>query len=244
MEATKPEIITRLQRDILLLSGYKQPANTSGLPSGLRFMQRHFPNGVFPVGAIHEFLCHQPEDLAATGGFISGILSACMQVRGIVLWVSPRKNVFPPSLRQFNIEPGNIIFIHAAHEKEVLWVTEEALKCESLCAVVTEMRDLNFTNSRRFQLAVEQSKVTGFILNQNINTTTNACVSRWQINALPSIVDSGLPGVGHPRWQVALKKIRNGKPGNWEIEWLGNAFRQVIATAIQVQREELQKQTG
>jgi protein ImuA len=244
MLSAKADIIAKLQKEILLLSGNKPPVQDIGLPNGLRFMRQHFPQGVFPSGAVHEFLCSQPEDAAATGGFISGILSTCMPVKGAVIWISLRKNIFPPALNEFNIEPNNIIFIHPANEKEILWVTEEALKCESITAVVTEMNDLNFTNSRRFQLAVEKTKVTGFVLNQKINTGNNACLSRWQITSLPSMAENGLPGVGHPRWNVELKKIRNGKPGNWQIEWVGNTFKQVLSKAIPIQHEELQKQTG
>jgi protein ImuA len=245
MPSTKADILARLQKDILLLSGFKQPVLDIALRNGLRFMQPHFPQGVFPLGAVHEFLCSQPEDTAATGGFISGVLSTCMPVKGVVIWISLRKCIFPPALSEFNIEPNNIIFIHPSNEKEILWVTEEALKCDSLTAVVAEMQDLNFTNSRRFQLAVEYSKVTGFVLNQKPNNVTNnACVSRWQIKSLPSIPDNMFPGVGHPCWNVELKKIRNGKPGSWQIEWLGDAFRQVQLIPVLIHKEELQKQTG
>lgn len=41
-------------------------------------------------------------------------------------------------------------------------VMEEALKCGGLAAVVGEVQDISFTASRRLQLAVEQSGVTGF----------------------------------------------------------------------------------
>jgi protein ImuA len=245
MPTTKADIIAQLQKDILLLSGNKPPVTDMALPNGLPFMRPHFPQGVFPLGAVHEFLCSQPEDTAATGGFISGVLSTCMPLKGAVIWISLRKGIFPPALNEFNIEPNNIIFIHPANEKEILWVTEEALKCDSLTAVVAEMQDLNFTNSRRFQLAVEHSKVTGFVLNQKpISTVTNACLSRWQINSLPSIPENGLPGVGHPRWKVELKKIRNGKPGSWQIEWMGDTFRQVQPVVIPILKEAIQKQTG
>jgi protein ImuA len=244
MPTTKADIIAQLQKDILLLSGHKPPVQDIGLPNGLRFMRQHFPQGFFPLGAVHEFMSSEAEATAATGGFISGVLSCCMPVKGAVVWVGRRKSIFPPSLRAFNIEPNHIIFIHPANEKEILWVTEEALKCDGLMAVVTEVQDLNFTNSRRFQLAVEKSKVTGFIINQKTSSANNACVSRWQINSLPSVQQNGLPGVGFPRWNVALKKIRNGKPGQWQIEWVGNTFKEVLPAAITIQTKDWQKQTG
>jgi protein ImuA len=100
---TKADIIAQLQKDILLLGGHKPPVTNMALPNGLRFMRQHFPQGVFPLGAVHEFLCGQPEDAAATGGFISGVLSTCMPVKGAVISISLRKGIFPPALHEFNV---------------------------------------------------------------------------------------------------------------------------------------------
>ena len=102
---------------------------------------------------------------------------------------------------------------------------EEALKCDGLSAVIGEMQELSFTASRRLQLAVEQSRVTGFILRHNPrNLNTTACVTRWKITSLPSELADDMPGVGFPRWNVELLKIRNGKPGAWQIEWTAGPF--------------------
>ena len=86
-------------------------------------------------------------------------------------------------------------------------------------------RSLSFTVSRRFQLAVEQSQVTGFIHRSNPRIlNTNASVSRWKINPLPTETYDALPGLGFPRWNVELLKIRNGKPGTWHMEWSDHRF--------------------
>jgi len=109
---------------------------------------------------------------------------------------------------------------------------EEALKCEGLGAVVGEMQEIGFTASRRLQLAVEQSRVTGFILrHQPRNLNSVACVARWRVSPLPSGLEEGMPGVGFPRWNVELLKIRNGKPGAWPIEWSGGVFREIEEAA-------------
>ncbi len=103
---------------------------------------------------------------------------------------------------------------------------EEALKCDGLAAVVGEINEINFASSRRLQLAVEQSRVTGFILHPKVqNITTTACVSRWRITSLASLLEDDLPGVGFPRWNVELLKIRNGSIGAWQIEWRQGRFR-------------------
>jgi protein ImuA len=245
MPAAKSHIIAALQKEILLHSANKQNMQQVALPSELFFLKEHFPLAVFPLAAIHEFVYDQYEDEAATNGFISGLLSSCITVNGVVIWISLRPVVFPSVLKRYNIEPEQVIFIHPANEKELLWVTEEALKCEGLRAVVSELSSLSFHNSRRFQLAVEKSKVTGFVLSQESKSLTNACVSRWKISCMPSeLHNDQLPGVGFPKWKVELKKMRNGKPGEWEIEWMGDRFRRINSAAISVKLAELHQQTG
>jgi protein ImuA len=91
------------------------------------------------------------------------------------------------------------------------------------------MNEISFTSSRRLQLAVEQSRVTGFILrhaSRNLNTT--ACVSRWKITPLPSEPVEDLPGIGFPFWRVELLRIRNGKPGAWDVKWMHGRFEPVV----------------
>ena len=120
---------------------------------------------------------------------------------------------------------------------------EEALKCNGLSAVIGEMQELNFLTSRRLQLAVEQSQVTGFVLRRNpriLNAT--ACVTRWKITPLSSQLTEGMPGVGFPRWNVELLKVRNGYPGKWHIEFVGGRFRHVSAMAAVAIKQ--QKKTG
>ena len=137
---------------------YKSVAGDAGFDGGLGLIKYAFPNACFPLGAIHEFFCAEAEDVSASSGFIAGIVSAIMQKGGVALWLSPSRMIFPPALKSFGIGPDKIIFIDAQKEKEILWVMEEPLKCEGLAA------------SRRFQLAVEQSRVTGFIIRRNPKT--------------------------------------------------------------------------
>ncbi|MBA4056407.1 MAG: Error-prone repair protein ImuA [Marivirga sp.] len=227
MSNKRADIISELQREILLLQGFK-PANSAVADTRLGPLKSAFPNASFPLGAIHEFLSVGAEASAATSGFISGLLSTLMGGDGTLLWISSSRNLFPPALKNFGIQPDRIIFIDLQKEKDVVWTMEEALKCGALNAVVGEMQEISFTTSRRLQLAVEQSQVTGFVLRSNprmLNTT--ACVSRWKITPLPSESDEKLPGVGFPQWRVELLRIRNGRPGIWEIRWEDGRFEQI-----------------
>jgi protein ImuA len=245
MPSTKADIITRLQKEILPLQGFKQASNETVPDIGLGPIQHAFPNNSFPLGAIHEFISTGAEDVSASTGFIAGILSALMKSGGAVLWIGSSRTLFPPALALFGIDPGKIIFIDLQNQRDVLWAMEEALKCDALAAVIGEMQELSFTVSRRFQLAVEQSRVTGFILRRNPrNLSTTACIARWKITSLPGALENDMPGVGFPRWNVELQKIRNGKPGIWEMEWIGKKFRHVSSIASITSVEEQQKKAG
>lgn len=96
---------------------------------------------------IHELICQQGEEAAACDGFLTGLMASLMQRNSIALWISVKRTLFPPALAAFGIEPHQIVFIDVAREKEVLWATEEALKCTGVTAVITELRELSFAQS-------------------------------------------------------------------------------------------------
>ncbi|MES1222587.1 MAG: Error-prone repair protein ImuA [Bacteroidota bacterium] len=244
MHQVQNNIITQLQKDILSLQGFNRLAGDSSIDFGLGSVDSAFPNKCFPTGAIHEFISNGHEDNAASGAFITGLLSTLMKDCRVSVWIHSKQTVFPPALKSFGVEPDKIIFIHSTKEKEMLWVMEEALKCEGIAAVIGEIPEISFTASRRLQLAVEQSRVTGFILrNRPRNLHANACVARWKISSLPCIPEEGLPGIGFPRWNIELLKIRNGKPGTWQLEWSDGRFHPVVpfSTILPLQR---QRKTG
>lgn len=225
-QGSKKEIITRLQKEIHLLQGFK-PAPTDSFGSmGLGPVETAFPHAVFPKNAIHEFLAFSPENAAACNGFIGGLLHTLMQHGGACLWISTGRNLFPPALKAFGVAPDRIIFIDLVQEKDVLWAMEEALKCEGLAAVIAEVKTVSLSASRRLQLTVEKSGITGLILrNDAQKLCSTACVARWQISPMESETEDGMPGLGFPRWKVELLKVRNGNPGKWGIEWSAGQFK-------------------
>jgi len=237
------DIIQQLQREILQLQG-SRPPGPGQAELELGPIQAAFPNHSFPTGAIHEFISMRPADAAATGGFMAGLMGGLMQLGGVCVWVSAGRTIYPPGLKAFGVPPDRVIFMDMRSEKEVLWVMDEALKCEGLAAVAGEVRDLDMTVSRRYQLAVEQSRVTGLVLRQGSRLLQpNAAVARWQVKHLSSITEAGMPGLGFPRWKVELHRIRNGHPGSWEVEWRAGRFH-FAAAKKEVQEDILRRRAG
>lgn len=225
---TKQELINKLQKDILLWQGFKPQVPGAAEAIGLGEIELAFPNGVFPKKAIHEFISVLPEQSAASDGFIGAVLSILMKDGAACVWISTARKLFPVSLRLFNVDPERIIFIDVTREKDALWVAEEAIKCDGLAAVVVELSELSLIESRRLQLAVEETGVTGFILRKDATKqASNVATARWKITPVPSETEEEMPGVGFPRWKVELTKVRNGNPGNWILEWAGDRFVEV-----------------
>lgn len=244
MSVTKADTLALLQKQLLALQGYKALQSHQTFHIGLGPVNQAFPGGKFPVGAIHEFITTNNTQLAASGGFISGIMAQLMKAGGVAMWIGTRRATFPAALSLFGLEPHHIIFIDTQTEKETLWATEEALKCNGIAAVVAEIKELNFTASRRLQLAVEESQVTGFIIRRNprqLNTT--ACLAKWQISSISSESIDDMPGVGFPSWKVQLLKVRNGKPGSWNLSWYDNGF-QYNSPVIPYQQEAHHQNVG
>jgi protein ImuA len=240
MPALKADIITQLKKELLALQGFR-PLVHAHQQIDLGTINHSFPNSQFPFGVNHEFICSSKESLAASSGFIAGILSSMLQKGSAVVWISSSQIIFPPALVSFGIDPSQLIFIHLRNQKEINWTIEEALKCEGLAAVVGEVSFVDLTISRRLQLAAEQSRVTGFLLrHQPKQIFTTAFTCRWQIHSLQSETIDGLPGIGFPRWQVELLKVRNGKPGSWQLEWVLGKFQNVVSKSSTLTKEHKQ----
>jgi protein ImuA len=239
----KQDLLRQLQEELLPLQGFRPPTAGARVELGLGPVKACFPKGQFPTGAVHELLSGSDEEGAATCGFVTALLAPLMRQGGACLWISSRTNVFPPALKRFGTEPEKIVFVHLAREKDAIWAMEEALKCEGLAAVVGEIRNLDFTASRKLQLAVEKSRVTGFLLrDQPGSLGTVAAVARWKVSPLATDPGDEMPGVGFPRWKIELLKVRNGRPGTFVAEWAHGALQWEQAEAVMIQ--ESRRKTG
>ena len=236
----KADILAQLQRQLEPLHAGRSLLNGIPVddPPGPRRIG--FPNEIFAFAAMHEFLVDGKEALAATRGFLSAILSTLMQNGGISVWIGPMANLYPPALVQFGIKPEHIIFLRPANEKDLLWALEEVLKYDGLSAVVAEIKGLSFTQSRRLQLAVEQSGLMGLLVRNDAVPAVSASVSRWRISSLPSSLPEGMPGVGFVRWNAELVRMRNKKSCSWQVEWANRKFKLLQQAVIELPQRILQ----
>jgi len=193
-------------------------------------LERVFPSGAFPLGVVHEFQLDREQvrcSMAASVGFITALVSPMLGNGGVVLWISASRKVFPPSLARFGVRPDQVIFIDIRRARDVLWATEEGLKCSAVSAVVAEVGSLDLTVSRRLQLSAEQSQATGFLIRNDVHPGITSSASRWRITTSSSEDLDDLPGISFPQWRVELLKLRNGMTGSWTIRYVNGKFEEV-----------------
>lgn len=224
----KKAVLQRLKAEIMALEKFPMPKSAQQASLGLGPMETSFTGNNFPVGVVHELISRDSIDAVSTNGFIAALLGKLMRKKDYCLWISNQRTIFPPGLSTFGVRPDRFIFIDIKKESDVLWAVEQGLKCSGLAAVIGELKDITFAQSQRLQLAVEKSRVTGFLHRyQPRSEHALACATRWKISSLPSESIEGLPGLGFPRWNVALIKVRNGRPGSWRMEWRDGGFHPV-----------------
>jgi protein ImuA len=245
VSVTSNDIITRLRQDILRLQGYKAPETGAPLLS-IGTLADAFPNRTFPTGKLHEFIAPSLQKAAASGGFVAALAGSLMTGGGDCIWISRNRKIFPPGLTAFGIQPHRLVFCDIRREKHLLWAAEEALQCKGIAAVVAEVPDIAYMHSLRLQLAIEESRVTGFLLRYTSRITQPiASTARWRVSPIRSrspIPD--LTRVGYTRWRVELEKVKNGRPGIWDLEWSDGKFQSAGQKANEVVHIATQGKTG
>ena len=101
MAHPKKEIIDQLQKEILVLQGFKTMPVGNAIDPGLGSITRSFPNNSFPVAAVHEFISNGMEASAATSGFITALLAGLMQDGKACVWISGSRTLFPSGVKNF-----------------------------------------------------------------------------------------------------------------------------------------------
>ena len=195
------------------------------LPLGLSELDARLPGGL-ALGVPHEVAPAEPDDRAAALGFA---LALCAQHLdggpGEALVAAAGQRSAPPlphghGLFALGLDPGRVLLLEAGDDAEVFRALEAALRARCLRAVVGLVAGgLPLRAGRRLQLAGEGPEPPlVLILRPTGPGPPNGAATRWRIAAAPAALDR-FGCLAGPRWRVELDRCRNGRGGDWILEW-------------------------
>ena len=214
------------------------------LPFGLVAIDSHLPEGGLARGGLHEVVPEAQAAFPAAFGFIAALLarlsspglSSPGQREKIVL-VMPaygRRANGRPSGHGFNslgLYPARLILVETAHRKETLWAIAEALRSAAPAAVAGFIDRLDLKLSQKLHLAAGDAGLPLLLLRPAQTLEASAAATRWRIGTAAAARDRfGMHT--RARWRLHLERCRNGRPGEWVVEYDHVAHRFSLAAAL------------
>jgi protein ImuA len=159
-------------------------------------------------GCVHE-LTGQSADVLA--------LVLASALKGAVIWIGHWRQIAsltPSGMSRF-VDPARVTLVIANDRREVLWAAEQALRTQGVACVIFEVSEgPNLTESRRLQIACEESGATGLALISG-QTQTSAAQTRWQCSSLVA---------KDADWIWRCQKNKKDRPSSWKARWQGGAY--------------------
>ena len=193
------------------------------------------PGPGLPPGGLNEVVS-APTGMAAAFGFLFTLTAAALQGGGPALFIAARRALdfgFPcgHGLNALGVDVGRLILVETKTDKEALWAIEETLRSGARPAIVAGAieKGIDLTQSRRLNLAAGRHATPLVLLRGARAASSSAALTRWRIAPAPAAKDR-FGTFAAWRWHVTLERCRNGRPGEWLIEW-DPALRQFRSVA-------------
>jgi protein ImuA len=206
------------------------------LPFGLAALDSYLPHGGLAAGALHEVVPNSEGTVASAFGLIVAILSRLSRAYPVVL-VMPRHarrqygRVYGHGLNNLGFNPAHLILIETAHRKQTLWALAEALRSGAPAAVAGMIDKLDLKLSQKLHLAAGDCGLPLFLLRPAATLEASAAATRWRVGTAAAARDRfGL--YARARWHLQLERCRNGRPGEWVVEYDHVAHRFSLAAAL------------
>jgi protein ImuA len=225
-------VVEELRRLLPKMEGVRKVAP---IPFGLAAIDRYLPQGGLAGGALHEIVPEQ-DMLAAAFGFVVALLARLAPVRTF-FFVIPDYGLrrygrlYGHGLSALGLNPNRLILVETAQRQDTLWAIEEALHSRAPAAVVGVTDKLDLRLSQRLQHAATDAGLPLFLLRPAEILQASAATTRWRVGALPAARDRfGL--ITRARWRLMLERCRNGRAGEWMVEYDHVAHRFSLVAAL------------
>jgi protein ImuA len=217
-----------------LLPGMEDIHKTLAL--GLPALDTHLPQGGLTCGALHEVVPETEGVLSAAFGFVVAVLARLPRGCPLIL-VMPaygerrHGRLCGHGLNSFGLNPARVTLVETAHRKETLWAVAEALHSGVPRAVASMIDRLDLKTSQKLHLAASDAGLPLLLIRPAQTLEASAAATRWRVGTAEAARDRfGL--LARPRWHLQLERCRNGRPGEWVVEYDHVAHRFSLASAL------------
>jgi protein ImuA len=134
-------------------------------------------------------------------------------------------------LNSLGLDPRRAILVETAHWQDSLWALVEALRSAAPQAVAGMIDKLDLKTSQKLHLAAADAGLPLLLLHPSQTLESSAATTRWRIGTAAGARDR-FGSYACARWQVQLERCRNGRPGEWVVEYNHVAHRFSLVTAL------------
>jgi protein ImuA len=216
----------------------------SPLPFGLPALDSHLPRGGLARGALHEIVPATESAFPAAFGFVVAMLTN-LRPAGPLVFILPAyglrggqrdhgrlcAHVSGHGLNRLGLDPARVTLIETTHRKDSLWAAAEALHSGVPLAVTAAIDRLDLKTSQKLHLAAGDSGRPLFLIRPAPTLEASAAATRWRVGVAQAARDRfGL--LARPRWHLQLERCRNGRPGEWKVEYDHVTHRFSLAAAL------------
>ena len=202
-------------------------SETAGEVRALSFgepvLDSHLQGRGLAFGALHEIVPAREADAPAAFGFMMALVGRLPRSDTTLCvlpkrWLAHYGTPYGHGLNGLGLDPARVIFTRTAEDKETLWALEEALRATALTAVVGVIDALDLKTSQKLQFTARETGQPLLLLRPSKTLEASAATTRWRIGAAEAARDRfGL--IARWRWRLRLERCRNGRGGEWLVEF-------------------------
>ncbi|MCQ8783585.1 ImuA family protein [Mangrovibrevibacter kandeliae] len=188
--------------------------------------------GGFPTRGLTELHVEETRGGGTGVGFALALAVLLADSRP-ALWIGETRAFreaglpYLPGLAGFGLDPSRLVLVRARRLADAAWAGEEAARSRALSLIVLEVRGnpalLSLDGTRRLHVRACEAGVPLLLLRQHGQPQATAAPLRLRIRPGPAATVPDLADqaklLGHPVFDVAVEKARDGRLQRFRLEW-------------------------
>lgn len=164
---SRSSIMQQLREQTGCIQHASETAKSETFSTGIISLDHWLPLGGLKLDTITEWVSEREGSGAITLACLAVVsrLKSQPHSTGPVVIVSEGSGFYPPSAMAFGVPAQRMLWVRTRGWRDQIWAVDQALRCRSISAVLAVLPNgLDDRDARRFQLASEQGKTTGFFI--------------------------------------------------------------------------------